>query len=209
MLHTLRFVTPGAMVILFWISSLAMITKSPDLLEFEISKVLYSLPALIFGVVYYVTPLRNAFNAPFFVRVDENLRKKLIEMAGVDDEPNILTWEKIRNVVFYPIIDNDNSLTLRSKQVMFNGFLWTTCADARALSAIFALLTGVLWALKIPSAPTLFAIFTAVFLLSLVLSELITRKHIELGNEQLELIRHQYLEQVKTSLENIIAQSGN
>ena len=160
--------------------------------------------ALIIAVVYYATPARSWSNHLFLPQVTNNLRDELVRIAGRSGSPKTYDWKDVRSI-FYVLVDNDPSLTMKAQQAYFNGFIWTTIADARALAAL-AVIVVLIWNqfdTRIACSSAL--VFLGIFLISIPLSIAATRRHKNIGNEQLEIIEHFYPDKVKQHFDRLDA----
>ena len=90
--------------------------------------------------------------------------------------------------VFYRQIDADKSLEARSEDIMFNGLVWTTLADAMAISIIFSISFTIVWATGILESFQLALGFLLVAGGTFVLLKLATEKHLTMSENQLEYI---------------------
>lgn len=198
-LKWLRLITPGAIIILF----AALLGSATDLwilkLPKDAAELTSNLIIIVSGGIYYVLPFRNIANKKHMEKVTENLRVGLLRIAKVSDDPKVYTWKAIRGIFFY-LVDNDKSLTIKAKNAYFNGYIWTTLADVRALSIIFSIISLIVTYLNnqpmIPSA----VMFLMIAVLSYFGSVAVTNQHIEIGNEQLEIIEHAYKETLKEKI---------
>jgi hypothetical protein len=111
--------------------------------------------------------------------------------------------------IFYGFVDNDASLKHQSTLAYWNGALWTSCADLRAISCIACVITVVMMLAANIAGDTkfdnvratyffLFAVST--FLISIWFSKLTTRRHIDIGTEQCEFILVQYRSKLRDKL---------
>ncbi|WP_371055313.1 hypothetical protein [Rhodosalinus sp. K401] len=186
-LKKLRFFAPGVIAALgyFILGEFTGWWSQPDELSFEdLPKIL---PVFVVGVIYYVTPLRDRSNRKYFERVSENIRQGLYRIYGRDDI-NPEDWARVR-VVFFQLIDSDESLREKAKIAYFNGAIWTTVADVRIISWIYAVISLVLFVLLGNTGALLaFISFSAISLVTYPISNELTKKHMEIGDEQLTLI---------------------
>ena len=165
-----------------------------------------SLWALILGALYYALPFRNIANKPYFDQVSENLRQGLIKAAQIPDDPIVYSWAKVRPI-FWPLVDNDKSLEKKAALALFNGYLWTTVADCRAISIVFLIFSLGIAAAGIDKGIVAAAIFSVIALLTYPLSKRLTELHMGIGNEQVEIIELHYAEQLRAKLSAIRARS--
>ena len=200
-LKIIRFVVPPALILVY-AALLGGITGwwSVSLPDFE--KALY-LPVLVIpGALYYITPLRRWVNTPHHNLVSEKLRKGLVEIAGYEDKEDRYTWKKLRPL-FFSLIDQDESLKQKASLAYANGAIWTSFADATALAIIFALLSGVMYLLKIEYAFLAGIIFVLIALACYLGSLVTTSRHIGIGAEQLEIMELKYKSEIEKRLNSL------
>lgn len=167
-----------------------------------------TIPALILSILYYISGLRNWANRYWFKKVNENIRVRLVTISGMEDDPMKFSWKALKPV-FYYLVDNDKSLTKKSELAYFNGWLWTTVADFRALSAIFtAISTVLMFGFGIAGTQVAIFVFLFFFAVSLLGSYILTKFHKEIGNEQIEIIELNHKEDLSNKLETIATKSG-
>lgn len=208
-LKWLRLITPGVLIILFaslcgWISGL----WAPFLaLNSDLKRLAYSLPVLLLGVVYYILEFRIQANKKYFDKVSENIRINLLRIAGFPDDQRRYTWQRLRGI-FYGIVDTDPSLKIKSELAYSNGYIWTTVADVRALSAVFAIASVMVFALTFVASGSLrplwsILFFAILYLVTFPASAALTRRHTDIGDEQIEIIEHKHLAELRKLLGEI------
>jgi len=153
--------------------------------------------AAVLAFVYNAVDLRERMNSFYFDAVNSNLITRLTSpFAGDPSVPKPLTWRNVRPI-FYRIIDSDPSLKHQAQRAFFNGALWTSAADLRAISLIGVLLFSatllignLIGRAEFDFGLGVFAILMCLVLagVSFGLSKLITKRHIEIGNEQVDFI---------------------
>lgn len=201
-LKWLRFATPSLLMLVF-AYIVGKVTGAWDITIPE--KPADFLPtgvALGLSFAYDLTPLRNMANSRYFARVTEKLRTGLLGIAGVQDAPERYPWNLVRPI-FWRLVDNDKSLTNKASLAYFNGFLWTMAADIRALATLFLLLSLFGWYLIINNADLCALIFALVLTASFFISIIVTRRHINIGAEQLEIIERYHKKELTEKLEEI------
>jgi hypothetical protein len=209
MLKLIRFVVPAAIILIF-ASMLGAITglyalEIPD--NFTSLAETKNLVVLVLATLYYALPLRNWANKKYSDEVNENLRTGLVRISRLTDKPDHFTWAALRGI-FYPLIDSDPSLGKKSEMVMWNGAVWTSFADLRALSLIFVVLS-VIASIRVGERGIVAAgIFIAVFVVTILLSRAITNRHMRLGDEQLEIIEHNHQGTLRTKMEKVLERAG-
>ena len=160
-----------------------------DLGVIDLEKIV--LPLAVVVVVHYLLfDLRKRSNSAFFNRVNKPIITRI--QAELGGEYN--NWPRVRPA-FYHVIDSDNSLSYLSDRIKHNGLVWFGFADLRLASV----LTFIVWTLsgcimyllgaKDYDACFVSAVWSMVMLVVSVLgSELTTRRHVQLISEQLDQI---------------------
>lgn len=206
-LQSLRFGTPAILILLFT----ALSGKLTGLWQLSLPENPKDWAATVMGLVistlYYLSGLRNWANQFWFEKVNENIRSQLIKIADLDDNTKIFSWTSIKPI-FYNLIDNDKSLTINSEQAYFNGYIWTTCADVRAISFIFAVLSIFAFSFEVVGAKALIAIFVCIFGFTFLASAIATKKHMKIGNQQIKTIKLFHQTKLKEKLNEIAANSS-
>ncbi|MDP2117403.1 MAG: hypothetical protein Q8J71_08405 [Brevundimonas sp.] len=202
-LKWLRLFTPAALA---WLLLLPVKEYVPFLgaeqPEFDISYFKLPLWAVALGVIYYIFNIRHYSNYRFHEKVRVNLRAMLWQIGrGSTPVPAEWTDKKVKGT-FYHLVDNSNSLTSKSKLVYFNGYIWTLVADARAVAFLVAFLSvGMLFADPNNDAARIsLSINAAVVAVSLFFSHMVTKKHIELSNDQLSYIEQHLKDKLDEAL---------
>ena len=183
-LKTWRFIAPPIIffTLLFIVSKMLEFTKVGPPINAQ--DAVYNVGYLALAAIYYITPLRDWANGIFHKRVNENLRFRMVMIAGLEDDPDRFPWSKVKDI-FYRRIDNDTSLKERSGDIMTNGLIWTTLADVTALSVIFFLGMIGLWTAKFDGAPEAAAVMACIAVASRLMQDLVTARHIDMGNDQI------------------------
>lgn len=88
---------------------------------------------------------------------------------------------------------------------MENGFYWTLAADLRVISIFYAAVSFFVYCGFKDNDGGLvsFAFFAALIILSSVGSSLLTNRHLQLGDEQIEIIEYKYADELKAKLSKI------
>jgi uncharacterized membrane protein YfcA len=89
-LKYLRFVTPAVIILLFtalfgWITGWWTL-EIPDF-----SKAAYLPVVLIPAAIYYITPLRRWVNAPHHRKINERIRRGMVDIGDHPDRPDVYT----------------------------------------------------------------------------------------------------------------------
>lgn len=197
-LNWLRIVVPGAIFIVGAVI-LGAITGLYELPSPDVDALLKSLSVIVIGVLYHLTPLRSWINKGHHYRVNENIRARMVSMAGLPDDKSRFTWKRLRGI-FYDLVDHDESLKVKGQRVMFNGLLWTSAADLTAISVLFLGYSLILAVSAVPNADYAAIVFFVSGLMGFVGSIRTTERHIELGNEQLDLMEEKYQDEVRSRI---------
>ncbi|WP_299500426.1 hypothetical protein [uncultured Roseobacter sp.] len=196
-LKKLRFLVPGIIIFTFW-ALLGSFTGdwkvqtslSPD----AIGK---TTAAFVLGLLYYVLPLRDWANRRNYDVVNSNITQALTKIGSEDVSPKKFSWQQIKPL-FYRLVNSDDSLTIQSKRAMFNGLLWTSTADARAISIIFTMISAAYhFAFDSQGALIGALVFAITAAVTWPVSWVLTEMHKSIGNEQIEIIRSFHSSEVK------------
>jgi hypothetical protein len=208
----IRYFVPGVLLYLLlasicWATSwcaFAVPTNWKDLFGLAIAA------ALAFP--YSACGLRHRMNQLYFDQVNGNLVRRLTAPFASDPMvPQGLTWKHIRSV-FYNLVNSDRALTHHSQRAFRNGALWTSAADLRAISLIgilafiAVLLVGKLFeTASFPPHRAIIGMFACIVLvgLSFPFSSALTRRQIEIGNEQVEHIMSHHRQALHGGLSKI------
>lgn len=159
------------------------------------------------GILYYSLDLRAVIWCRYFLpQVHDNIFSTLLTGKAYTPAQE----QKIRNpknltLLFYSFIDNDASLTNKSKDVYGNGYVASTLCDLIVISAIFVLLftvTGVVttaWYYYSVAALCMVVMAIASLLLFRV-----RRKHINLSNDQMHYIKQKYGNELNQRLDGLL-----
>ncbi|WP_240006243.1 hypothetical protein [Pseudaquidulcibacter saccharophilus] len=209
LLNWLRFITPGIIILLYWaLTGQFLQTWQPSWPQtMEQWK---APPIHIFiAMAYYAFSPRNEANKAYFNKVTENLRAGLIKISGRKLADEGYEWNKVRSIFFH-FIDEDKSLSNKAKNAYFNGWVWTSLADLRAISAIYAFLFFIaMLILQSKETIELFAISILTALFSIPASRSVTERHIEIGIQQLEIIELKYSDKLKELFKKLEEKNGN
>ena len=208
-----RLLIPGILIVVLSIfvihenfNELSEFTKTLANFGF-IDKILVAV-AVVIGVVYYIWNIRGRLWNRYHKQVQDNIKNTLVNpfrhQFSSEQEDYLKDGRKLMNV-FYHFIDNDKSLSEKSKRVRFNGLIWTSTVDFTIIAGVYSL---IFW-IKFGIQNNLYNLVMAIVLLALSLVsfrciKLTTEKHISLSNEQLEIIRQSYKSQLKVKLDEIL-----
>jgi hypothetical protein len=196
-LKKLRFLVPGIIIFSFW-AALGNFTGDWKVkTSFAPEEIGKTASALILGLLYYVLPLRDWANRRDYDAVNSNITQALIEIGSDGESPGKSSWQQIKPL-FYRLVNADDSLTNQSRRAMFNGLLWTSSADARAISIIFTIMSAAYhFVFDSQGALAGVFVFTAIAAATWPISWALTEKHKEIGDDQIEIIRSFYSNEVK------------
>src|SRR6202030_140791 len=130
----------------------------------------------------------------------ENLRSKMVQASGLNDNARIFTWNSLRGI-FFRYVDIDKSLSKKASLAYFNGFIWTFCADVRAIALTFAICVAPFAWFGVPGALAAAGLFLVIALMTFLASRSVTRRHMAIGDEQIEIIEHFYRDELIKKLE--------
>jgi hypothetical protein len=168
----------------------------------DISKAPHLIVFIIPAALYYVTPLRKWFNSDSHEKINEALRSGLVTITGYTDKPSVYTWKNLRPL-FYSIIDNDASLSTKTKLAYFNGLLWTSFADSAAIACGYCVASIILCFLNVDGSGLSLVLFTIIGIFSIIANKISTDKHIAIGKEQLEVVDLHYKSQIEARLNEL------
>jgi hypothetical protein len=101
-------------------------------------------------------------------------------------------------------VDNDASLEKQASRAYWNGLAWTSFADLRAISFAFMLIYVVCYVILDSNIFLLCTIISLIlFVVSFVFSEISTRRHKEIGNEQIDYILVHYRQELAEKLRQV------
>lgn len=168
---------------------------------------------LLIAFFYDVLRLRHLSNAPTIFQVNAGIMDRLKQPFVADDERiSEIPWSKFKNV-YYPIIDNDETLKLRSENIRFNGVLWSSAADLRAIAAVGLLAISLFYFVNEIGfyggfiEEELFnsgIIFVATFAVSFPISLVLTNKHRSMVLDQCDYMLLHRRDDLEEGLKNIV-----
>ncbi len=199
-----RFVAPAVVFFLFY-SILGKLTGLWSPIEMpKYEEDFYSITILIIGLLYYILPIREFSNSYYSKKVNNNIVNEFVRISGITCNVDDFGWKKIRSIYYY-IIDKNKTLEKKASRAHFNGLFWTILADVCAFSAIFGVICMLLFYLDIDGSLVSYFVFLLTYVLSFPASSLITDRHIEIANEQLEVIENFEQEKVRMKMEEVLA----
>jgi len=170
------------------------------------------LAAGIIGVIYYGLDLRGLLWRSFVRTCHENIRAKMIKPYHSD--PAIrelidhLTDQEVMRI-FYHIVDNDSSLSDQAHDVRLNGAILTTIID----SILILLFFGIAYVVTLRLTGLTIFQWCALGVVALqpllwVLKGQVSKKHINLENEQLKVIEQLHSDRVRAQLYKLVLLRG-
>jgi hypothetical protein len=203
-LKWVRLVAPGIIILALGYPFYSIILQSSKTNPLP-NETIFMGVALVLGAMYYASPLRLWSNYWFHDDVNRNLVELMVRPAFkgglVKKDPTLVKFDEVRDI-FYHFVDTEPSLKNRAEQAYFNGAIWTTIADVRALSLLFFIAYGLIWLFfDRNGAAGLWAIICGLlFVISVPLSISVTRVQTKIGASQVEFI---YTHK-KPELENLL-----
>lgn len=199
-LKNLRFIIPGILFYFFTIllgkfTGLWSIVFPKNWKEFSLT----SAP-IILGFLYYSIPFRDIANKKYYENINDTIIFELKNVAGPEYENLDIEWPKFQEI-FYHYIDKNASLQSKSTSAYFNGVVWSTWADIRAISLIFLLFSILLYFIDIEGANFSLVFFTFLFLISFIGSHSVTIRHKKIGKDQINMIGEYYMDDLKERLD--------
>lgn len=171
--------------------------------------------AILLGIIYHYTPLRGWTNQSFFDQVNKRISTRLTAPYS-ESVPNALQldWSKVR-LIHYHFIDNEASLKVKSQIIRWNGLYWTSAADLRAICVIAFFLFSIVLVCDYKNlykefdaerAGVPLLAITLLFLASFFASKSLTRRHMELCDEQCDYILLHKGPELKELLKKTVSQ---
>ncbi len=216
MLKRLRLLIPGILflilILLFFIKDLYDVITSH--LEFynyfgKFENYIFIILIIFIGLLYYVFDIRYIIWKKHLELVRNNIKDKLLEPFRNNystDEINSLKKGRQLINIFYHFIDKDPSLKERAMSVRFNGFIWTSFIDLQIISFLGFIIFLIIF--MIVKLNYYLYIAIALFFLSLISPVFInrlTKKHMLLGNKQLEMIHQSYKNELEQEINDLLS----
>ena len=212
-LKTWRIFIPGIITILLIIFGLT--NSKEEILTFykifkplEWNDIFVIAPVLFFGVIYYALGVRWFVWKPFNFQVQENIKNKILNDSNLTLTSS--QWFKIKKDralmnIFYSFVDNDESLKEKAKSVRMNGLVWSSFIDLSVLSCLSALVhSGIyIYTSKLHHVYLAWIMFCISFI-SLLFVCLLTYRHINKSNEQLEIITQRKKDEIDPEIQKVV-----
>ncbi|MEM9434193.1 MAG: hypothetical protein AAGA12_09745 [Pseudomonadota bacterium] len=209
----LRFLIPG----MLGYFALYFVCQSCDFCSIgwptNLDEVMKLTAVLLIAFFYDFLRLRNLSNALPLFRVNAGIMERLKNPFVLEDDRIMrIPWNKFKDV-YYPIIDNDETLKVRSENIRFNGVLWSSAADLRAVAAVgllfilaFGLVNKIGWYRGFDEAELLKSglIFLVLFTVSFPISWVLTDKHRNLVLDQCDYMLLYKRGELEEGFKNIV-----
>jgi hypothetical protein len=210
-LNRARMVVPGILLILALYPLAQLVDPTlewSELLQADLKGGIYLLITVALGCMYNYLPLRNISNRPYHTKVNINLRVQALRALPQEERDiNSYRWKHVRSI-FYYFVDKDDSLKIQASRAYWNGLAWTTFADVRAIAGIFLVAYIVCYFVYDAMVFLFYApVALVLFTVSFAFSAIATKRHIEIGNEQVEYILVHYSEALAEKLKQIAGRS--
>lgn len=195
-LKVLRLLLPGVFLWLIVFSILLIEMDSKVIVDFHRDfYFIWILPAIyLFGSIIYSFEVRHEYHTKFLDQTDENIKTKFLEMfkseSHIQDQSDFLKEGHKMVQVFYSLVDNDKSLTIKSKDIFLNGLFWSFSVNAAIFSALgFYVYLFALYFYSNSIYASLVVVSTFTFYISkYIFMPLVTYRHIQRSNDQIEFI---------------------
>jgi hypothetical protein len=206
-LKDLRSIVPGALILAGAVPIYLDATGSSISELAKVDKLIPGLTmaavAYVIGWLYNVYCLRAAANRKSHARINANIKKRLLEMgrtAAISNEKREeLLAGKALMIVFYSLIDSNDSLKEKAKLVRHNGLIWSSAADVTLIGSLYAAIYLPVW---LSTGRTLYLVslliaLGAAFVARFIVHPTAEKKHISLGDDQLDFMELQMKDKVE------------
>jgi hypothetical protein len=211
-LKTLRLISPGILILLFgllllsddWSNFFSFVND----FEFDTAKLTFKTAIIVLaGVLYYALDLRKIVWRKYFLAdVHDNIFTTLMQV-GQYTPAEQLTIRNPNNLtlLFYSFIDNDASLSNKSKDVYANGYVASLFSDLIVISTAFVFIFTItaIWTQKWYYWSTAM-VAIVVCLVSCLCLVRVRKRHIELSNDQMHFIMQQYKNELINRINGIL-----
>ncbi len=200
LLRSLRVLGPG-LTIMFFIDLFVKNEFGWESIFWNLDTARLLLVGYIIGGVYsYITPKSKIYSYAFR-GVNEAIKNKLLELDngnGFSISENKKSWENI-SPIFYKLIDNDKSLSIKAQGVFFNGFIVTTSFNAIIISAL-VIATSLISSFIIDFRYIFFIYPTTTILFSIIAWKAAIERHKRLSLEQVSVMKLRFHQELKEYL---------
>ena len=182
-----------------------MLHQHQSILDIKISKEDYIYILVVYGIggIYYIVDPRSLLMRRSLKSVNENIKDKLLAPFVEDPEIkdsliNLREGNKLIDI-FYHILDQDDSLKERAKEVYFNGLIWSSLIDIVIISPIGAIIYFLVFLIT-KNMHYMFYIDIGFIILSIIFIPLVIKKHYRMSNNQLNYIIGLYKKELRDHL---------
>jgi hypothetical protein len=179
-----------------------------DKIAIDPKSALYLL-AIVVGYFYHRSELRKELIIKrHWTRTDDYIRDRMLDLL----QPPLLARARTLpkdtiKQIFWNLVDNDKSLTLKSEDIRWNGVFASSAADLAIFSAVFGFLHLVLFVFSVsPKAHMYWAIgcvITAIFSERVVVPWLVSR-HIRLQEDQFNYVKTNLDDEVQEKILKVL-----
>jgi len=210
MLKIMRLLVPGVFIFLLLYPLKQGGFSLDGLLDIDTKNAFYLTCVFVLGAVYKTFEARTILFKESLAEVHKNIKARLL--APFLGDPNVAPikdWEPRAFLkVFYNIVDNDPSLTEKTKDIYENGLLWSSYADLGVVSlfGVFLYLLAYYFT-RLTDYLVVLGILVALFFFALVLIKISVGKHKKLSDSQLEVITSIHRARLKELLYGLSSQA--
>lgn len=209
LLKKLRIIVPGCIIFLAILS--AFVEKIPVKYLFSqatmtiASSLIVIVIVCVLGAVYHLSHIRYNFNGKALDKIDSNIKLSLLEPFKNDreifDQSTRLKKGRTLMDIFYHIVDHDESLTAKAKNVRFNGIFLSSTADLIPISFFGIVINFIAYEIwKSDYHIVVIFVWLGICILGYFLLPKVTERHIELSNEQLGSIKTNHSKELKEKI---------
>lgn len=206
-LKKLRLLIPGIIIVIYGLIYISIITEK-ELSSFDFKRyTITTIIAIVLGVLYEMLEFRYVITNYSHKKIDMNVKNHICSLFTqplTDIQRQFLFKKNRLKSIFYHIVDNDESLKQKSKNIYFNGIIWTSTADLFMISifiSVLILISVTMFEESIRNNLLIFGFITImVSLISFALHCLAFLKHIKLSNEQIDFIETHHINLVNTKI---------
>jgi hypothetical protein len=198
-LNTFRLLLPGLMLYILLLPA-GKGSLNPTVIIANLGTIedlFYLIAAFFLGGLYYAFDMHGRLHRPELNYIHYNIHRRLLEPFRSDDTiaraQDRLRKEQTLLDIFYFLVDNDESLRERAKNVQLNGLVWTSVMDVTATGLIataFYIVLAVGMA-RLDYVGAAIACGAVAAFAYYVLLPRLTQRHIVLSDEQLMYITSQ------------------
>ncbi len=207
-LKVMRLIVPGILIFLVLTPVVQGGLGFDKLIGIDTKSAFHIIVVLILGAIYKTLEARKILFKEDLAALHEHIKDRLLKPFEGDTKISALKDRPAKEFlkVFYNIIDNDNSLTQKTKDIYENGLLWSSYCDLGVICLLGIPVYLVAYLITSNSAfLTFIALLGVLFFVALPFCRLSKKKHQRLGDDQLEVIttiHKERLQKLLTDLSN-------